>query len=72
MNIDQLYTAAQAAKEIGISRQRLFRLYSRGRIAPIYLGARVFLLKSQVHKLAVELEGKRYTQKSLDLGEGSR
>jgi len=70
MTLDNLYTSAEAARELAVTRQRLYRLYSTGRIAPIWKGERVYFLKTSVHKLRVELDNSRYRQTVLEEIEG--
>ena len=70
MTLDNLYTSSEAARELAVTRQRLYRLYSTGRIAPIWKGARVYFLKTSVHKLRIELDNSKYRQTELEeLGE---
>lgn len=72
MTLDNLYTSAEAARELAVTRQRLYRLYSTGRIAPIWKGARVYFLKTSVHKLRIELDNSKYRQTEIDdLEEGN-
>ena len=72
MTLDNLYTSSEAARELAVSRQRLYRLYSTGRLAPIWKGARVYFLKTAVHRLKIELDNSKYRQTEFDLGEGDR
>jgi len=65
MEIQALMSTAEAARYLGVSRQRVYALRANGRLAGVHKAGRWFYLRTTVSKMAQELRQTRELQQEL-------